>query len=210
MARLTASASGLLILLQVPSALANAPTRAEATQRNDTVTPAAKARTSPVFLLTPTADAAFGHHAFFSTQLGAAMFVSVILRLRLGVSAALSENVTNGLEGCSTTETCVRSWTRLAGNLEYHHFPGSRLDFWWGLQAGAEWRDADVHSTGSGWDNEKRTYALVQPSAGIDIVAATGRTAYGVGIYAGIPLSFGSSDSSFGGLLGIRGLLGIN
>jgi hypothetical protein len=211
MTRLTPLVLGLLSSLQSAEALADEPSQVEGSlQDNYVIKSAAETRRTPILLLAPTADVAVGHHSFFSTQLGGAAFVAVTPQLRLGLSAALSKNVTNSMEGCSVVETCVRSWKRVAASLEYHHFPESVVDFWWGVQTGTEWRQAEVRQSTAQWENDKRVFALLQPNVGVDFVAAFGRGVVGVGVYAGVPLSLGSNESSIGGLLGVRGLLGVN
>jgi hypothetical protein len=210
MIRYTPLVFGLLSLLQGADALAGEPSQVGVSvQDNQVPKSEADTRRTPVFLLAPTADVAVAHHSFFSTQLGGAAFVALIPQLRLGLSAALSRNVTNSMEGCSIVTTCIRSWKSVTASLEYHHFPGSIVDFWWGMQAGAEWRQAQVRQ-GMHWEDENRVFALIQPNVGLDLTTTLGRGVAGIGIYAGVPLSFASNVSAFGVLLGVRGLLGIN
>jgi hypothetical protein len=208
MTRFSSLVVGALILLRGAVAFGEEPYQAEPPSR---ATPSAAVERRPaIALIAPTADMAIGHYTLFSTQLGGSVMVSILPSLRLGLAGAISGNVTNGMEGCSTTETCIRSWKRATVSVEYHHFPRKSVDFWWGMQAGAEWRQADTQQVDSQNEHEKRTFALIQPNAGVDFVAAPGHGIVGLGIYAGVPLSLDTNDTSIGGLLGIRGLFGVN
>ncbi len=171
-------------------------------------------RISPLFVLAPTANLELGANALFGSELGGTVLFAPTPSLRLGVSAAWSREVTNSMEGCSIVTVCVRSWTRVAANFEHHLRPQSTVDVWWGVQAGPEWRRANVssfnESTG-GYDiaDEKRTLAVIQPNVGVDFGGAVSRAFLGIGLYAGVPVLLGSEPHGPGLVFGIRGLLGV-
>ena len=113
------------------------------------------------------------------------------------------------MEGCSIVTACVRSWTRVAANFEHHLRPQSTVDVWLGVQAGPEWRQAQVLGGNPSIKDEKRTLAVIQPNIGVDFGGAVSRAFLGVGLYAGVPVVLGSEPHGPGLVFGIRGLLGV-
>ncbi len=201
---------GALSLVQTSIAAASeAGALSGATTQTEVNTEPVRPRRSPIFVLAPTASVEVSRNVFFSTALGITGLVAVNPSIRLGISAVLSQNVTNSMEGCSIVPLCVRSWQRLSATFEYHHFPKYEVDFWWGAQAGLERLQGELRDLATGYySDEKLTFAVVQPNLGVDFSASEGHGYFGVGIFFGMPISLGSDMSGMGLMLGVRGLLG--
>ena len=160
------------------------------------------------FVLQPTVAGNIGYSTLVSSEFGGRLQYSVSDTIRVGAGGQWSSKIINGPEGCSTALRCVDDWKRATLNAEYHQvLSAPSVELWFGVDAGPEWQ----HSLLMAEDGkpEDRLRAVVLPALGLDFGVELGPSYLGLGIFAGVPIAFGSKQTDTGTQVGVRGLVGI-